>query len=144
MENSASDADYLDAATLAEFDLVFSEPSPQYSTFDCVEHFNTPETVVTPQPLASETVDPKTVAALKASLANGSRLIGTFTVLKSTYLKLCKEFNFLLAKFNENERLKVELIHENNELRRLLWESVNEREVDRRRYRMELQAARAH
>lgn len=80
-------------------------------------------------------VNLETVALLKQSMASHSRLVGTFTVLKSTYLKLCREFNFLLGKFNENERIKIELIHENNELRRLLWETIHEKELDRRQYR---------
>lgn len=82
----------------------------------------------------------ETVAVLKRSMASSSRLIGTFTALKSTYLKLCKEFNYLLGKFNENERIKIELIHENNELRRLLWETIKEKELDRKQYKAELAA----
>lgn len=79
-----------------------------------------------------------TVATLKKSMASNSRLIGTFTTLKTTYLKLCKEFNFLLGKFNENERIKIELIHENNELRKLLWETIKDREMDRKEYKAQL------
>lgn len=79
-----------------------------------------------------------TVATLKRAMAGGSRLAGTFTVLKVTYLKLCKEFNFLLGKFNENERIKIELIYENNELRKLLWNTIKEREMDRKQYKAQL------
>ncbi|OBA21640.1 hypothetical protein METBIDRAFT_22107, partial [Metschnikowia bicuspidata var. bicuspidata NRRL YB-4993] len=91
---------------------------------------------------AAEPVQPnmETVAILKRSMASSSRLIGTFTALKTTYIKLCKEFNFLLGKFNENERIKIELIHENNELRKLLYETIKEKELDRKQYKAELVA----
>lgn len=84
----------------------------------------------------------ETVAALKGAMAGHSRLVGAYTAMKSTYLKLCKEFNFLLGKFNDNERIKIELIHENNELRKLLVEVIKEREMDRKNYKAELQAMR--
>lgn len=85
-----------------------------------------------------------TVATLKRSIAGSSRLIGTFTALKTTYLKLCKEFNFLLGKFNENERIKIELIHENNELRKLLWDAIKDREMDRKQYKAQLAQLEKH
>lgn len=86
----------------------------------------------------SSVICANTVATLKRSIAGSSRLIGTFTALKTTYLKLCKEFNFLLGKFNENERIKIELIHENNELRKLLWDAIKDREMDRKQYKAQL------
>lgn len=82
-----------------------------------------------------------TVALLKQELANHSRLVGTYTTMKSAYLKLCSEFNYLLGKFNDNERIKLNLIHENNELRQLLVDVIKEKELDRRRYKEELLGA---
>lgn len=89
-------------------------------------------------------IDWDTVATLKAGLASSSRLIGTFSLLKSSYLKLCEEFNSLLGKFNENERIKFELINENNELRKFLTEVIKERELDRRAYKELQQCARCN
>lgn len=83
-------------------------------------------------------INTNTVLTLKLAMANTSRLIGTFTALKSTYLKLCKEFNYLLSKFNENEKIKIELIHENNQLRKLLVDTIKEKELDRKKYKSEL------
>lgn len=102
------------------------------------ENENDNEKVFEPQQKTASTVCVETVATLKKSIASSSRLIGTFTALKTTYLKLCKEFNFLLGKFNENERIKIELIHENNELRKLLWEAIRDREMDRKQYKTQL------
>ncbi|ODV76701.1 uncharacterized protein CANTADRAFT_42470, partial [Suhomyces tanzawaensis NRRL Y-17324] len=73
-----------------------------------------------------------TVASIKQAMINTSKLTSLFTTLKVTYLKLCKEFNYLLSKFNENEKVKIELIHENNELKRLLADIMKEREKDKR------------
>lgn len=83
-------------------------------------------------------VDVSTIAAVKRAMADTSRLIGTFTILKTTYLKLCKEFNYLLGKFNENEKIKIELIHENNQLRKLLVDTIKEKELDRKKYKADL------
>lgn len=91
-----------------------------------------------PSKISASGVCEETVATLKKSMASSSRLIGTFTALKTTYLKLCKEFNFLLGKFNENEKIKIDLIHENNELRKLLWETIKDRELDRKEYKAQL------
>lgn len=76
-----------------------------------------------------------TIASIKKSMIDTSKLISTFTTLKTTYLKLCKEFNYLLNKFNENERIKIELINENNELKSLLTEIITKRELERKEYR---------
>lgn len=76
-----------------------------------------------------------TVAALKREMANHSRMVGTYTTMKSAYLKLCKEFNYLLGLFNDNEKAKIGLIHENNQLRQMLVEVIKQREIDRQRYR---------
>lgn len=73
-----------------------------------------------------------TVVNIKQSMKDTSRLLSTFTTLKTTYLKLCKEFNYLLTKFNDNEKIKIELIHENNELRNLLTQIIKERELERK------------
>ena len=78
-------------------------------------------------------VNSDTIKTIKRSMKNTSKLVSTFTTLKTTYLKLCKEFNYLLTKFNDNEKIKFELLHENNELRKLLTEIITEREVDRKR-----------
>lgn len=86
----------------------------------------------------SEKANIETVAALKREMIDNSRLIGTFSVLKSTYIKLCTEFNFLLSKFRQNEEVKMKLISENNELRKLLHDVIKERELDRAKYRHEL------
>lgn len=80
-------------------------------------------------------VDYGTIAALKRSMIDTSKVISTFTTLKTTYLKLCKEFNYLLTMFNDNERIKIELINENNELKRLLTEVITDREADRKELR---------
>lgn len=79
------------------------------------------------------TVNLDTISTIKAKMLDTSRFISTFTTLKSTYLKLCKEFNYLLTKFNENEKIKIELIHENNELKKLLTQIITERELERKK-----------
>lgn len=95
------------------------------------------------KPTSSDTtVNSDTVLCMKKAMADSSRLIGTFTTLKATYLKLCKEFNYLLSKFNENEKIKIELIHENNQLRKLLVDTIKEKELDRKKYRAELDLMR--
>lgn len=76
-------------------------------------------------------VNPSTVTSIKQSMINTSKLISTFTTLKTTYLKLCKEFNYLLNKFKDNEKIKIELINENNELKRLLMEIIKQRELEK-------------
>lgn len=98
----------------------------------------TSEEVPPTKPTSNTSVNSDTVFGLKRAMANTSRLIGTFTALKSTYLKLCSEFNYLLGKFNENEKIKIELIHENNQLRKLLVDTIKEKELDRKKYRAEL------
>lgn len=126
-----------------------SNTSPHTSPFECYmkqesitsgeeENENNKEKPQETTKTFASGVCAETVATLKNSLASHSRLIGTFTTLKTTYLKLCKEFNFLLGKFNENERIKIELIHENNELRKLLWETIKDREMDRKEYKAQL------
>lgn len=127
-----------------------SRASPRTSPFESIgqsetsvsteEHGEDTEKVAVDTTPDWEKPDMHTVGVLKRSMASGSRLIGTFTALKTTYLKLCKEFNFLLGKFNENERIKIELIHENNELRKLLYETIKEKELDRKKYKTELLA----
>lgn len=84
----------------------------------------------------------KTVASLKSAISDHSRLVGVFSVLKTTYLNLCREFNYLLSKFNDNERVKINLIHENNQLRQLLVDTIKEKELDRQRYNQEIAALR--
>lgn len=87
--------------------------------------------------------NPGTIATIKRAMRESSRMIGTFTTLKTTYLKLCKEFNYLLGKFNENEKIKIELIHENNELRKLLVDVIKEKELDRKKYKDEIRALKS-
>lgn len=82
-------------------------------------------------PHATDSANWDTVGALKREMASHSRLVGTYTTMKSAYLKLCSEFNYLLGKFNENERVKIDLIHENNQLREMLVDVIKEREIDR-------------
>lgn len=89
------------------------------------------------------TINADTVMSIKQSMLNTSKLTSLFTTLKVTYLKLCKEFNYLLAKFNENEKIKIELIQENNELKNLLTEIIKDRELDRKNFKRELQAEKA-
>lgn len=98
-----------------------------------------------PQPLQPQSIQPnlETVTLLKKSMGDHSRLLGVFEVLKTTYMNLCKEFNYLLGKFNDNERVKINLIHENNQLRQLLIDTIKEKELDRQRYQNELAALRA-
>lgn len=83
----------------------------------------------------NQNINVDTVMALKREMANHSRMVGTYTTMKSAYLKLCKEFNYLLGLFNDNEKAKIGLIHENNQLRQMLVEVIKEREIDRQRYR---------
>ncbi|KAK6455328.1 uncharacterized protein RJT20DRAFT_130130 [Scheffersomyces xylosifermentans] len=114
--------------------------------------FDSPETIITfpemenskntkQQPkeavveAAEVPINKATVLSIKQSMVNTSKLVSLFTTLKVTYLKLCKEFNYLLRKFNENEKIKIELINENNELRKLLTEIITDREVDKRKYK---------
>lgn len=80
-------------------------------------------------------VNLSTIASIKLSMLNTSKMISTFTTLKTTYLKLCKEFNYLLSKFNDNERIKIELIHENNELKKLLTTIITQRELERKKFK---------
>lgn len=95
---------------------------------DYSESYNSYDTVGVAEvqaPFASEpSVNLGTVAALKRAMADSLGLISLYTTLKTTYLKLCKEFNYLLQMFKENERIKMELIKENNELRELLAEKL--------------------
>jgi hypothetical protein len=90
--------------------------------------------------MPSTTVNAATVVSIKQSMINTSKLTSLFTTLKVTYLKLCKEFNYLLTKFNENEKIKIELIQENNELKKLLTEIIKDRELDRKNFKRELLA----
>lgn len=76
-------------------------------------------------------INESTLLSIKKSMVNTSKLISTFTTLKTTYLKLCKEFNYLLNKFKDNEKIKIELINENNELKRLLMEIIKQRELEK-------------
>lgn len=128
---------------------IASETSPNdLSPFEPNEHTNssitsTEEVPLKKQPAPQEdTINPATVFSLKKAMADTSRLIGTFTTLKTTYLKLCKEFNYLLSKFNENEKIKIELIHENNQLRKLLVDTIKEKELDRKKYKTDLDKLR--
>ena len=66
-----------------------------------------------------------TVAQVKRAMAETLGLISLYTTLKTTYLKLCKEFNYLLQLFKENERVKMELIKENNQLRQTVAELLS-------------------
>ncbi|KAK6460493.1 hypothetical protein DFJ63DRAFT_229362 [Scheffersomyces coipomensis] len=84
------------------------------------------------EPHLETKINVNTVMTIKQSMINTSKLISLFTTLKMTYLKLCKEFNYLLQKFNQNETIKIELIHENNELRKLLMEIIKDREIERK------------
>ncbi|KAL6450140.1 ATC1 Protein ATC1/LIC4 [Candida maltosa Xu316] len=61
-----------------------------------------------------------TVNYLKDLMINNSKTLGLYSLLKTTYLKLCKEFNFLLKKFNENEKIKLKLIEENELLKQMI------------------------
>lgn len=85
--------------------------------------------MTTPRP-----INPSTIMSIKQNMSNTSKLISTFTTLKTTYLKLCKEFNYLLTKFKDNERIKIELINENNELRLLLMEIIKQKELEKSKY----------
>lgn len=84
---------------------------------------------------SSSSVNMSTITSIKNSMMNTSKLMSTFTTLKTTYLKLCKEFNYLLGKFNDNERIKIELINENNELKSLLMDIITKRELERKSYK---------
>ncbi|ABN68363.2 predicted protein [Scheffersomyces stipitis CBS 6054] len=102
--------------------------------------FDSPETITTSITYNEEDIkkhtteiNKETLASIKHSMVNTSKVMSLFTTLKVTYLKLCKEFNYLLQKFNENEKIKIELINENNELRKLLTEIITKRELERKR-----------
>lgn len=134
-----------------EFPASSTDASPYATLFDTCERSESLPSEALPQetpqgsmkPTSCKSIDPATVQEIKQSMAGTSRLIGTFTLLRSTYLKLCKEFNYLLGKFNENERIKIELIHENNQLRELLFDSIKEKELNRKKYCADLKALKA-
>lgn len=86
--------------------------------------------------ISDTNIDYETVAAIKQAMQLTLSLNLLYTALKATYLKLCREFNYLLGKFNENERVKLALINENNELRKLLTRIVKEREIERNEQRI--------
>lgn len=77
-------------------------------------------------------IDLGTVRSIKRSMIDTSKLFSTYAVLKETYVKLCREFNYLLRKFNDNEKIKIDLINENNELRKLLIDTIRDREMEKR------------
>lgn len=140
------DNEFLDI--LLQAHSVSSRGSPCTSTFEGEGNPSTsassPEELMpVKKEINSETSENlSTIAALKRAMCDSSKMIGTFTTLKTTYLKLCKEFNYLLGKFNENEKVKIELIHENNELRKLLVDVIKEKELDRKKYKDEIKALR--
>lgn len=76
-------------------------------------------------PVQSVGINMDTVAQVKRAMAETLGLISLYTTLKTTYLKLCKEFNYLLQLFKENERVKMELIKENNQLRQTVAELLS-------------------
>lgn len=82
-------------------------------------------------PIEPETkINLDTVSHVKNLMIDNSRTIGLYSTLKTTYLKLCKEFNYLLQKFNDNEKIKMELIQENEELKKLVADLLKERETE--------------
>ncbi|EGW35802.1 uncharacterized protein SPAPADRAFT_59014 [Spathaspora passalidarum NRRL Y-27907] len=114
-----------------------NEPSPLESSA-ASSQFDSPVTLDTEisypeeEVVQDKHVNMNTIASIKQAMVDTSKLLGLYTTLKVTYLKLCKEFNYLLTKFNENERIKIELIHENNELKKLLYDLIKEREIEKR------------
>lgn len=138
-------SDEIDQALLS-FEQFHHQSAPSYSSSspDTIVFDSSPETSDSLtsnedngiEKLKNETpINYSTIASIKRSMIDTSKLISTFTTLKTTYLKLCKEFNYLLNKFNENERIKIELINENNELKSLLTEIITKRELERKEYR---------
>lgn len=117
---------------------ILEEENSEFDTPQTIDTEQTNETEEmqlrggTPGVLSNEKVNLNTITNIKEAMINTSKLLSLYTTLKTTYLKLCKEFNYLLGKFNENEKIKIELIHENNELRRLLYELIKEREMERK------------
>lgn len=71
-----------------------------------------------------------TVSYVKNLMIDNSKTIGLYSTLKTTYLKLCKEFNYLLQKFNDNEKIKMELIQENEELKKLIANLLKDKEAE--------------
>ncbi|RCK56502.1 Protein ATC1/LIC4 [Candida viswanathii] len=71
-----------------------------------------------------------TVSYVKSLMIDNSKIIGLYSTLKTTYLKLCKEFNYLLQKFNDNEKIKMELIQENEELKKLVADLLKDKEME--------------
>ncbi|RLV91920.1 Protein ATC1/LIC4 [Spathaspora sp. JA1] len=113
------------------------ESSPLDSSTTTFSQINSPATLATeyPEEETPNKINMNTIASIKQAMVDTSKLLGLYTTLKVTYMKLCKEFNYLLTKFNENERIKIELIHENNELKKLLYDLIKEREVEKRKKR---------
>lgn len=111
-------------------EMLFDSPNTISSTSDD-GGIKQPEKVYAVPPVSVPNMD--TIASIKKSMIETSKFISTFTTLKTTYLKLCKEFNYLLTKFNDNEKIKIDLIHENNELKKLLTQIITERELERKR-----------
>ena len=64
-------------------------------------------------------------------MIDSSKLLGLYSTLKNTYLKLCKEYNYLLTKFNDNEKAKLQLIQENEELKQAMAELLQDRSSKR-------------
>lgn len=91
---------------------------------------------------ASPIINLTTLTSIKKSMVDTSKLISLFTTLKTTYLKLCKEFNYLLSKFNENEKVKIQLIQENLKLKNLLSELIINREQDKKAFNIQLNEER--
>ena len=65
-------------------------------------------------------------------MIDSSKLLGLYSTLKNTYLKLCKEYNYLLTKFNDNEKAKLQLIQENEELKQAMAELLQDRSKRRK------------
>ena len=69
-------------------------------------HFNFSPTdsisTVATEPETKANLD--TISYVKSLMIDSSKLLGLYSTLKNTYLKLCKEYNYLLTKFNDNEK----------------------------------------
>ena len=101
--------------------MTLSPMSTPTSTFSPTDSTTTAAT----EPETKANLD--TISYVKSLMIDGSKLLGLYSTLKNTYLKLCKEYNYLLTKFNDNEKTKLHLIQENEELKQVIAELLEDR-----------------
>ena len=107
--------------------MTLSPMSTPTSTFSPTDSIST----VATEPETKANLD--TISYVKSLMIDSSKLLGLYSTLKNTYLKLCKEYNYLLTKFNDNEKAKLQLIQENEELKQAMAELLQDRSSKKRR-----------